>query len=198
MWRSFSVFLSTLAIAGSASAQGQYDVLIRNGRVLDGSGNPWFRADLGIQGERIVAIEAARIDGFRGRFVYMTSIGVRRRSLFTVGLNLWKGGTVHRRHLAENAIRASGIEYCIIRSAFLLNRPGGQRAVVVRQVETALGFREAIARADVAEALVEALRHPCAARATLEVAWASGRRSATWTELFNILTPDHTERHEVA
>src|SRR5258708_36560149 len=31
-----------------------YEVLIRNGRVLDGSGNPWLAADLGIRGGRIV------------------------------------------------------------------------------------------------------------------------------------------------
>lgn len=34
----------------------RYDVLIANGRVLDGSGNPWFRADIGIRGDRIVAV----------------------------------------------------------------------------------------------------------------------------------------------
>jgi N-acyl-D-aspartate/D-glutamate deacylase len=34
----------------------QFDVLIRNGRVVDGSGDPWYRADLGIRGGRIVAI----------------------------------------------------------------------------------------------------------------------------------------------
>lgn len=32
-----------------------FDLLIRNGRVLDGSGNPWMREDLGIRGDRIVA-----------------------------------------------------------------------------------------------------------------------------------------------
>jgi uncharacterized protein YbjT (DUF2867 family) len=47
-------------------------------------------------------IEAAMANRFCGRFVYMTSIGVRRRSLFTSGLNLWKGGTIHWRHLAED------------------------------------------------------------------------------------------------
>ena len=31
-----------------------YDVLIRNGRVLDGSGNPWIAADIGIRSGRIV------------------------------------------------------------------------------------------------------------------------------------------------
>ena len=32
------------------------DLLLRNARVVDGAGNPWYRADLGIGGERIVAI----------------------------------------------------------------------------------------------------------------------------------------------
>jgi N-acyl-D-amino-acid deacylase len=33
-----------------------FDVLIRNGRVMDGSGNPWLRADVGIVGARISAV----------------------------------------------------------------------------------------------------------------------------------------------
>src|SRR5579862_5704229 len=35
---------------------GNYDVLIRNGHIFDGTGNPWFAADIGITGDRIVAI----------------------------------------------------------------------------------------------------------------------------------------------
>jgi dihydroorotase/N-acyl-D-amino-acid deacylase len=34
----------------------QYDVLIRNGRVVDGSGNPWVYADVGIIGDRIAFV----------------------------------------------------------------------------------------------------------------------------------------------
>ena len=33
-----------------------FDLLIRNGKVIDGSGNPWFRADIGIVGGKIAAI----------------------------------------------------------------------------------------------------------------------------------------------
>ena len=33
-----------------------YDVIIRNGRIMDGSGNPWYRADIAIRGDRIAAI----------------------------------------------------------------------------------------------------------------------------------------------
>ncbi len=33
-----------------------FDILITNGHVIDGMGNPWYAADVGIRGERIVAI----------------------------------------------------------------------------------------------------------------------------------------------
>ena len=50
------VFLLFAAI--SLVAQ-QYDTLIRNGRVVDGSGNPWVYADVGIIGDRIVFVGKA-------------------------------------------------------------------------------------------------------------------------------------------
>lgn len=34
----------------------KYDIVIRNGRVLDGAGNPWVRADVAVRGGRIVAV----------------------------------------------------------------------------------------------------------------------------------------------
>jgi N-acyl-D-amino-acid deacylase len=33
-----------------------YDVLIKNGRIFDGTGNPWYRGDVAIRGSRIAAI----------------------------------------------------------------------------------------------------------------------------------------------
>ena len=39
-----------------ARARGAFDVLITNGRVVDGTGAPWYRADVGIAGDRIAAI----------------------------------------------------------------------------------------------------------------------------------------------
>ena len=53
------LFLSVLfpcATPAPASAQEPFDVLIRGARVLDGTGNPWFYADVGIRGERIAAM----------------------------------------------------------------------------------------------------------------------------------------------
>src|SRR3982074_224353 len=34
----------------------QYDVLITGGRVIDGTGNAWFHADVAVQGDTIVAV----------------------------------------------------------------------------------------------------------------------------------------------
>lgn len=47
--------LSALAAAVPAHAQ-ERSVLIRSGRVMDGSGNPWIRADVLIRGDRIEAV----------------------------------------------------------------------------------------------------------------------------------------------
>jgi len=45
------LLLSSAAVFGQ-----QYDILIRNGRVVDGAGNPWVYADIGISGDRISAL----------------------------------------------------------------------------------------------------------------------------------------------
>jgi N-acyl-D-amino-acid deacylase len=42
--------------AGMPGQPARFDVVIRNGRVLDGSGNPWIRADIAIRAGRIAAM----------------------------------------------------------------------------------------------------------------------------------------------
>jgi N-acyl-D-amino-acid deacylase len=46
----------TSAPALLAPGRESFDVLITNGRIVDGTGAPWFRADVGITGDRIAAI----------------------------------------------------------------------------------------------------------------------------------------------
>ena len=43
-------------MSAHAAGRAQFDLVVANGRVVDGSGAPWFRADVGIRGDRIVAV----------------------------------------------------------------------------------------------------------------------------------------------
>ena len=53
----FRPLLFTLVVMTCPSASAQtYDVIVRGGHVIDGAGNPWIKADVGIRGGRIVRI----------------------------------------------------------------------------------------------------------------------------------------------
>ena len=52
----FNLLLAILLIAFSAAAAPRFDAVIRHGRVVDGSGNPAFTADVAISDGRIAAI----------------------------------------------------------------------------------------------------------------------------------------------
>src|SRR5438128_8810802 len=57
--RRLIIIATGLILAGYLVAQrtpNRFDVLIRNGRIVDGTGAPWFRGDVGIAGDRIAAI----------------------------------------------------------------------------------------------------------------------------------------------
>jgi PBP4 family serine-type D-alanyl-D-alanine carboxypeptidase len=44
-----------------------FDVIIKNGHILDGSGSPWYAADIGIRGDRIAAI--GKLEGAQAKKV---------------------------------------------------------------------------------------------------------------------------------
>ncbi|MCA6113340.1 SDR family oxidoreductase [Bradyrhizobium sp. WSM 1738] len=138
----------------------------------------------------IHTLTAARSAGFRGRFVYLNSIGIKTNSLAGFLINLLKRNTLVWRRRVEDKIRSSDLDYTIIRVGFLLDRPGGERAVNVSQGTLPLAFRNRIARADVAEAFVEAMQHPRASRATFEIVWGKGLRRESWSALLDNLKPD--------
>lgn len=47
---------TSLSLSQQSSVPPSFDVVIKNGKILDGTGNPWFFADVGIRGDRILAI----------------------------------------------------------------------------------------------------------------------------------------------
>lgn len=63
------LFVAGVAVVGMRSVARQeanagaesYDVIIRGGHILDGTGNPWYAADIGIRSDKIVAI--GKLDG---------------------------------------------------------------------------------------------------------------------------------------
>jgi N-acyl-D-amino-acid deacylase len=69
----------------------QYDLVLRNGRVIDGTGNPWYRADIAIRGDSIVRIAqsitepARRVIDVTGRVIAPGFIDIHshaRRGIF--------------------------------------------------------------------------------------------------------------------
>lgn len=136
------------------------------------------------------ALSSAEEVGFAGRFMYMTSSGVATRSFVSACLNLYKGNTLAWRRRAENAIRAGGIDYTIIRTGMLLNSPGGRRAIHVTQEALPLSLRYRIGRADVAEVFVAGLEEPRASRATFEIVWARGEQRKPWLAILQSLKSD--------
>lgn len=86
--------------AAARTGRAEYDVVIRNGRVLDGMGNPWILADIGIRDGRFVAIGQVRGRGereidARGLYVSPGWIDMMDQS----------GGVLPRNGLAENKLR---------------------------------------------------------------------------------------------
>jgi dihydroorotase/N-acyl-D-amino-acid deacylase len=61
--------------APTATDTNTFDIIIKNGHIIDGSGNPWYATDVAVRGDRIVAIgklgdaHAAKVIDANGRVV---------------------------------------------------------------------------------------------------------------------------------
>src|SRR5262245_15144420 len=90
---------SAPTVAPSAASQA-YDIIIENGRIVDGTGNPWMYGDVGIRGDRIAAVTLPgvlrnasakqRVDA-RGHIVAPGFIDIQAHSWEAL---LWQDGRV--------------------------------------------------------------------------------------------------------
>lgn len=67
MMRSKTLFLLLLLLLSALPAYAQFDLIVKNGRIIDGGGNPWYEGDVGIRDGRIVAV--GRLDTGQSRRV---------------------------------------------------------------------------------------------------------------------------------
>ncbi len=56
LWIALIPALALTAVTQQPSSRPAFDVVILNGRIIDGSGNPWYYGDVGIRGDHIAAI----------------------------------------------------------------------------------------------------------------------------------------------
>lgn len=78
-----------------------YDLVIRNARVVDGTGSPWFRADVAVRGDTIVAI-APSITGPATRVIDAKGLVV---SPGFIDVHTHAGRTIFQVPTADNYIR---------------------------------------------------------------------------------------------
>ena len=101
--RTSLMLLAFVLGAVSLLAQGlapAYDLIIRNGRVLDGMGNPWIAADVAIKDGRFVAI--GKVDGRGAKEIDATG---RYVSPGWIDMMDQSGGVLPKNGLAENKLR---------------------------------------------------------------------------------------------
>ena len=85
--------LTGFAVTPRQDVAPTYDLILRGGRVVDGTGSPWVRADVAVKGDTI-ALVAPRIEAAAGKVVDVTGLVVSpgfidihthaRRGIFTV------------------------------------------------------------------------------------------------------------------
>jgi len=111
-----------------------FDVLFRGGRVLDGTGNPWFRADVGVRGDRIAAVgdlsgaSATRIIDLGGRYVVPGFIDLHSHADEGLGMAGDPGTEGARRRAAPNMV-SQGVTTVVVNQDGRSDWPiAGQRA----------------------------------------------------------------------
>ena len=89
----FAACASLSSVSTKSIADGPYDIVIRNGHIIDGTGSPWYSGDVGIRDGKIVAIsnlanaESKRVIDAHGLVVAPGFIDMLGQSELTILVN---------------------------------------------------------------------------------------------------------------
>jgi uncharacterized protein YbjT (DUF2867 family) len=130
------------------------------------------------------AAAAEKVD----RFVLLTAIGVTDPAH---PFNKATRGALGWRLKGEDYLRASGLDYTIVRPGGLVNEPAGQKGLRLEQGDNWRPLlRSTLSRDDLALVLIESLRQPGARNATFELVNDPALPPGAWRDRFATLKPD--------
>ncbi|PRX97088.1 SDR family oxidoreductase [Allonocardiopsis opalescens] len=168
-----------------------FDADVRDGRGLDaalaGSAGVVYLVEPGTANSGPDRPETTLYQGVRNvlaacspqleRFVLVSSIYVTRPDHY---FNEW-GRLLDWRLRGEDAVRASGFPYTVVRPSWLTDEPAGRAGVRLERGDRGDGK---ISRSDVAQACVHALSSPAAVGLTFEMYTDPGVAREPWEALF--------------
>jgi len=129
--------------------------------------------------------EAAKAAGV-SQFILVSSMGVTHPDH---QLNAMLDNILSWKLKGEDAVRATGIPYTIVRPGELTNEPGGRRGVRIMQGDPVNG-EGAVSRSDVAAVLVSVIGRQDLYGKTFEIVGDHARPRIEWASLYNDLRPD--------
>jgi uncharacterized protein YbjT (DUF2867 family) len=136
--------------------------------------------------EGVKNLVAAAVANRSQQFVLVSSRGATQ---VNSSLNKMFGNVLIWKLKGEDALRASGIPYTVVRPGGLTNAAGGDKDLVFEQGDAVIA-QTTITRADVARICVQALKFPEARNRTFEASARAGAPVTDWRAKFATLKAD--------
>jgi nucleoside-diphosphate-sugar epimerase len=119
-------------------------------------------------------VDAARSSGFQGRIILPSVMGADRSSVMIRFLDEIKSGLQRNLIERELYLRASGLDYTIVRAPILTNAPAGDANIRISRATNKLTAGPKISRGDLARVMILASQQTAASRKTFDVLSAKG------------------------
>ena len=119
-------------------------------------------------------VDSARAIGFEGRIILPSVVGADRSSVMIRILDRIKCGLQRNLIERELYLRASGLDYTIVRAPILTNAPADGANIRITRAINKLTAGPKISRGDLARVMILASQHTVASRKTFDLFGAKG------------------------